>query len=64
MPKPQAHLDKWYKAGNCLVGMVSGHPRQDEFLYHFQKTSPLVSFEPDKALAETENTIYHLGEPA
>lgn len=62
--KQRARIDKWWKSGDVLVGMVSGHPRQSEFLMDFQRTSRLVRFEPEKNEAETLNTIYELGEPA
>lgn len=66
MSKQTARIDKWVKTpnGSALVGMVSCHPRQDEFEAKLQITSPLVKFNEKEGVAETMNTIYTLGDKA
>lgn len=59
--KPVAHIEDWVKVGNCLMGTVSGHPRQGEFYSETQRTSALVRFDRTNKEAETRNTFYTLG---
>lgn len=60
--KPKARIENWAKVGNCLLGQIQGHTRQDEFFKPFQLTSNIVR--EGKGWIETENTRYILGEPA
>lgn len=68
MDKGTAHIESWVKYGegkySYLIGVVSKHPRQDEFSTKYQQTSNLVSFDPANGVAETANTVYTLGKPA
>lgn len=62
--KPKAHLHSWRTYGECLIGRISEHVRQQDFKAHLQITSPIVS--RPKTLktgveVETHNTIYILG---
>lgn len=62
MNKHAARIDKWFKLGRCLGGIISEHPRQSEFKAPLQQTSPIVRMGKDKA--ESLNTVYTLGAKA
>lgn len=66
--KQTAHIEDWFVAdtagGNqCLIGKVTKHPKQDTFKTTAQQTSNLVRLDRAAKTAETENTIYTLGNP-
>ena len=62
----KAHIDKWriISLGHCevLEGMVSGHPNQANFGSRRVTTSRLLHIEVEAGTAETQNTMYTLGE--
>lgn len=59
--KPQAYIESWSVAGNCLVGTIKDHPYQEDFKSTMQVTSPLISIDYKAGVAETQNTNYILG---
>ena len=63
--KQTAHINEWVEVngflGSYLIGTITNHTRQNEFSSDCQRTSPLVSIDRDKRVAETQNTIYTLG---
>ena len=61
--KQTARIERWVKHGPCLTGVVLDHPKQETFSGHIQVTSRLLWIDEEARLAETENTIYALGEP-
>lgn len=62
--KPVARIEHWLHVGDQLVGEVHDHPRQSEFSPTGpQVTSRIVRLSLGGHYAETENTIYVLGEP-
>lgn len=63
--KPFARINNWevmYTLTNApaLVGNISGHEHQEEFMSNVQVTSPLIRIDEEAMVAETQNTIYHL----
>ncbi len=60
MSKPIAYINNWWYNGRQLLGTISHHPRQNEFLLNIQQTSPVISIDEANKTAETENTVYHL----
>lgn len=62
--KPEAHIENWGHFRNGLLGMVSKHPRQEEFHTELQNTSRLVELNEEEGWAETNNTFYTLGKRA
>lgn len=64
MDKPNAQIDDWMivDLGQecCLIGRISGHPRQARFVMPFQAISTLLDIDLDQNRAETEHTIYTL----
>ena len=75
MLKPLARLENWavvdsvasqsyqrLQPGKHLTGYVSGHANlpNAKFIY----TSPITSVDYNKALVETNNTMYQLAEPS
>ena len=62
--KQTARIDNWFKMGDQLAGVVSGHPRQGEFRSEAQVTSRIIDFNEEEGYCETKNTVYVLGEKA
>lgn len=65
--KPKARLEQWFVGSNDnLHGKVYGHPDPEIKDGDEVTTSRVVRFDPEtkKAWAETQNTLYELGEPA
>lgn len=65
--KQTAFINQWevvriHDGSQCLIGHVSSHPNQSQFHSHVQQTSRLVSIDEEAKIAETENTIYTLGD--
>lgn len=61
MAKHTARIENWVKVANCLWGNVTEHTLREFNSDNIQRTSDLVSFHPEKGVAETMNTHYTLG---
>lgn len=65
-----AHINNWtlHKdfEGNpsFLEGEITGHVAQEHFHSAMQRTSSLLSFDEEKGVAESQNTMYTLGTKA
>jgi NTP pyrophosphatase (non-canonical NTP hydrolase) len=60
--KQRATINNWFRAGNVLIGNVSGHPligNEDGC-----RTSLIVKLDEAAGICETKNTIYTLGPKA
>ena len=64
--KKTARIDDWevqsILGDDYLIGRISNHERQPEFKTNRQITSRLKKIDRIERMAETENTIYFLGE--
>ncbi len=64
--KQQAKIKNWridihsHFGDYVLIGQVFDHPKQDRFQTEVVVTSPLLSIDFTKNIAETQNTIYSL----
>lgn len=64
--KQKAKIDKWsivkhpWFTDYVLQGQVKDHPRQSDMRSDVQVTSPLLSIDFVKKIAETQNTTYEL----
>jgi len=55
--KPTAKIRIVHDLGTSLIGVVTEHPSQDQFILGSQHTSRIVARHADGTI-ETENTIY------
>ena len=65
LEKPRARIEDWIysKKHSCLIGKVTYHPNQESFKKTFQVTSKVLRLDRKNKVAETQNTIYELGNP-
>lgn len=67
MEKPKVRLEKWYIAGNRLMGSAYGHPRfpdgESVITSSLKDGVPETNYKKGDVV-ETRNTLYELGEEA
>ena len=62
MAKHTARIDRWTYAGNSLYGNVYDHPNPAIEDGTYCRTSAVIWIDREICAAETNNTIYKLGE--
>lgn len=68
MTKKSANIENWLLVGTeeygFLVGKITNHIDQKSFQTTLQQTSKVIRWDLANNIAETQNTIYHLGAKA
>lgn len=60
MTRKVVEIDNWCQDGECLLGIVKGHPKFGD-TNEAVRTSPVIRLDLDAGIAETKWTTYKLG---